>query len=1054
MRQKLLLLLVSLLTSVAAMAQWKHPVPQYTTITYGDTIYLYNVGAQSFFLGANSWNTRASVSPSKGYKCLLSIDEGTGNVIVTDSVEVGDKAGQLVKLWAGSETSVWIDYNNEGTYLWKFDPQSDGTYLIYNQQVGLEAMPLGVDLLRDNKTELCLIDPEYLADAQVNWAIVSLASYQAYFAEMAVYDAAQLLKERIDEAAGFGLDTKDAEAVYNNTASTLDQIEKASEAVLAAINDYKENSASPEDPKDLTEVYIPDADFEKNQGAGVWQREQSPTAQNFQTSGTPGKQGDDTYFLEAWNGSNFSGKMYVPITGLPNGVYEFTLSAYTTAGEGSYVYAGNDSVEVATTNMTPFTVFTSVEDGNLEVGFKCPKAIQNWIGIDDAKLLYLGNSVASYAFWVNFNVEAAPRYDDAYVQKSLLEEYNKMLESDLTAMNTKDDVLSFKDKLIEAIDVMKANADAYALYAAKVAEAEELQEIGYAGDQADELYDYKDYDALEILNKGTMSTEEILAECEKLEGMIDAVKKNCLGPGMDCTSSIVNPNFDNRLTGWSHDEQYADGVWGGLTDSNPCVERWNDNFDFYQTLTGMPKGVYELKVQAFYRPLSDTKQCYDNYLEDPEMDEILAFIYINSSEAKVKNIGSQTPYSEPLEDNYTTVGEGAYLPNGMKAASNVFSRGDYDNVVRGVVTDGTLRLGIKSTTGTIEGRWSLWDNFRLTYVGMDKNAIDEVMPGYIADAETMLDEPMSEAAQKALSGAIAAASKAETGEDAFAALTGMIDAIASAKESVAAYQTLNTALETLSQCLEDYEASAAYGEAADKFKEISNVYGNGGYTDEEAKAKVVEIEALCAKLRMPSYDGASDDNPIDFTQVIVNPSFETGDMTGWTAAKGDDTGVKDNSNSTYTIDAVDGAYLFNTWKNAATFDYDVKQTIESLPAGVYELSAVLASDAGNKVSLAANGGAVEFVMINAKEIGQLESITFKLAEGDALEIKALATNWFKVDDFRLTYYGTASAKELTAIENINAPAAARKANGKYFQKGQIFIMKNGVKYNVAGQKMK
>jgi hypothetical protein len=39
-----------------------------------------------------------------------------------------------------------------------------------------------------------------------------------------------------------------------------------------------------------------------------------------------------------------------------------------------------------------------------------------------------------------------------------------------------------------------------------------------------------------------------------------------------------------------------------------------------------------------------------------------------------------------------------------------------------------------------------------------------------------------------------------------------------------------------------------------------------------------------------------------------------------------------------------------------------------------------------------------------------------------------------------------------AIEKINV--ASQKANGKYFQNGQVFILKNGVKYNMAGQRIK
>ena len=1055
MGRKLLFLLVSLLSSVAAMAQWTKPVPKYGEIVYGDTVYLYNVDAQAFFLGANSWNTRASVSATKGYKCLLSIDDETGNVIITDSVEVGDKAGQLVKLWAENVSSIWVDYNDHGTYFWKFEPVGDGTYNIFNQQEDLLGFPLGVDLQSSNKTELYLTDPEYKDDSQIRWGIVTLENYQAYFSAIVVYDAAMLLKERIDEAAGFELDVASAQAVYNNTSATLEQLQQAAADVLASINDYKENSATPDNPKDLTETYIPDADFELNQGAGVWQREQSPTAQNFQTGGTPGKQGDNTYFLEAWHGSNFTGKIYVPITGLPNGVYQFTLSAYTVAGEGSYVYAGKDSVEVKSTNMTPYTVFTCVEDGTLEVGMKSPKAIQGWIGIDDANLLYLGNSVPSYAYWVNFAVEAAPQYtENDYVQVAALNAYNQFLATDLTAMSSKEEVLAFKDKLAEEIALIKANADAYANLVAKVAEVEELQEIGYAGEQADALYDYKE-EVADILRVKELSTEEVLAECEKLTAMIEDVKKNCLGPGMDCTNSIVNPNFNNRLDGWSHDEQYSDVVWGGLTDSNPCVERWNANFDFYQVLEGMPNGVYELKVQAFYRPGGDTKVAYDNYVSDPEMEEILTYIYANNSEAAVLNIAAGGPYESPLEDNSTPIGDGICLPNGMNAASNVFSRGDYDNTVRGVVTDGTLKIGIKNTTGTADGRWSLWDNFRLTYIGMNKEAIDEVLPEHVEEAGELVEEIMSEATRAALNAAIKAAEDAETGEESFAALTGIINAISAAKGSMATYQNLGNALESLTQCLEEYSSSAAYDEAAGAYSALSSGYSNGDYSDEEAQAKMEEIELLCAKLRVPAYETASDAEPIDFTQVIVNASFETGDLSGWEAAKGDDTGVKENSNATYTIDIVDGSYVFNTWKNVATFDYYVSQKVQALPAGTYELTAVLASDQGNKVSLGANDEQVEFTMSNAKELGQRGSIIFKLQEGDVLEVKALATNWFKADDFRLTYYGATSEKVPTAIEGLESvlPTPA-KQNGKFFENGRIVILKNGVKYNVAGQAIK
>lgn len=60
-----------LLTAVSASAlptRRTKPAPNPAgSLAYGQELYLYNIGAQKFFLGANSWNTRASVG-DKGYK--------------------------------------------------------------------------------------------------------------------------------------------------------------------------------------------------------------------------------------------------------------------------------------------------------------------------------------------------------------------------------------------------------------------------------------------------------------------------------------------------------------------------------------------------------------------------------------------------------------------------------------------------------------------------------------------------------------------------------------------------------------------------------------------------------------------------------------------------------------------------------------------------------------------------------------------------------------------------------------------------------------------------
>ena len=63
------------------------------------------------------------------------------------------------------------------------------------------------------------------------------------------------------------------------------------------------------------------------------------------------------------------------------------------------------------------------------------------------------------------------------------------------------------------------------------------------------------------------------------------------------------------------------------------------------------------------------------------------------------------------------VDDGEGLPGNVDAAGEAFSNGRYGgNEVETIVTDGTLRIGVKKNLH-IEGDWTVFDNFRLTYLG-------------------------------------------------------------------------------------------------------------------------------------------------------------------------------------------------------------------------------------------------------------------------------------------------------------------------------------------------
>ncbi|MEE0519826.1 MAG: hypothetical protein UDK36_00270 [Bacteroidaceae bacterium] len=67
--RKILLTMTSLLVTTSMWAQWTKPAPPAVQeMKVGEECYLYNKMADGFLLGANDWNTRASVSQTLGHK--------------------------------------------------------------------------------------------------------------------------------------------------------------------------------------------------------------------------------------------------------------------------------------------------------------------------------------------------------------------------------------------------------------------------------------------------------------------------------------------------------------------------------------------------------------------------------------------------------------------------------------------------------------------------------------------------------------------------------------------------------------------------------------------------------------------------------------------------------------------------------------------------------------------------------------------------------------------------------------------------------------------------
>jgi hypothetical protein len=184
----------------------------------------------------------------------------------------------------------------------------------------------------------------------------------------------------------------------------------------------------------------------------------------------------------------------------------------------------------------------------------------------------------------------------------------------------------------------------------------------------------------------------------------------------------------------------------------------------------------------------------------------------------------------------------------------------------------------------------------------------------------------------------------------------------------------------------------------------------------------------------------------DMTSHILNAGFEGGS----TYITTDDMHKPDNWTFTYKTESWTGSWVgsngaktvaegvnyFNTWASKVT-SYDIYQGINSLPGGVYTLTALMrvtssASEVTNQHIYARTSGKIVCDSMTNTNIGdnlenwQKLTVEFTVsADGDSVYIGAASTGngsspagWFQLDDFQLTY--KMGLSEQAALEAMQA----------------------------------
>ncbi len=796
-------------------------------------------------------------------------------------------------------------------------------------------------------------------------------------------------------------------------------------------------------------------------------------------------------FLTCWSATT----QYTQNVTIPAGKYTLTISYYNTGGTNDVAknlmgFIADDGTEYLS-EVTSFkvgswekmTIAFELEEstsGKFSVGYTAANTGSGNMPhffIDGISLNYVGETAIDPSL---FALQAAVTSGEVLLDNSfnvtLKEKFNDAVEAGQALVGAvssdKEANIAAKDAITLLVDEVNENIKAYEeLYDFADVLSEKIEEMKgktLFEDYCSYLESLSDQIGSEILEDYTWTTQQIkdaiasvpVKYNEALQKAFETIQAGgYTGEDLDITpllSGLAYTYNESALSGSNvPDKEWVYGDASNFKTQYGTAEVWNQSpFKITRTLNDMPAGTYTITTRAFYRS-SDNESNYETFNSDKKAD--LAFVWAGYSKSPLCNVaelaGIDDSFGSKLANELT-------IPNNQKEANYVFTNEKFDTyTVKSVKTvlpeAGDLSFGICSDQMS-ENSWVVWYSFEIKYNVVDNAVLQKDLAGLVEEAEEYLgekNEVASVASASSLQNVIGTASDAVlSGAGLAEAWTALIAELDAFKANVAIYTEMADAYEKLSSAIEEYSATAetqAQTAATLLAAEFNSALENRNLSTDEIQSMLSKVREAIRNLKLPAgMDGATDTEPVPCTSLIENPSFETGDFTGWTyntAASGD-TKVASNADG-YIVENADGSYVFNTW-NSSAVDFYVTQTIDDLKPGTYELTALVASDKGNKITVSVNNDAVEAEMLEEKNIGTDVSVIFAVADGESAVIKVSSASWFKADNFRLQYFGTNSTKTPTAVEEVAAETEATTiynisgVRQNSLQKG-LNIVKNG-----------
>ena len=984
-----------------------------------EVYYVYHVASEKFMSNGADFNTTFIVS-NTGQEVTLSY--GPDYELITHAKDANDYSaaesyrlslmnapsnGGFHEVFLDPGVKCYVDHNKQGHILWDIVSQGNGLYRIRvnaddptygtnkTENAAYKNTWMGVNPNTDgtwNEVINPLIVPgtSGYEKAEFDWKFVEPEVYEVYAAKKNV------LKPQLEAADEAGYtDYAKYKELYESADATVEQIEEAAEELKDAVLEFKYSSASEATPADLT-AKITNASF--GDGSNGWTSWRANNNNNFgvvtKKEGEIGTSDgfDFRTFFERWIATPPTGDYYIEqsLSELPDGKYR--LKAYIMTQQtaenggpkGLFLYAktvaGESKKEAdvpspdGTPYAAPYTVDFSVIGGTATVGMRSEGSKDGWSAVGYFTLQYMGKSGAiTMRDALNQNItEAEKQYKEEISLKKHSKEGDKKYEEMIALAKAavandevKDDSLQSIAKSLQLrMDSLVSDVAAYQTLTTKTNDLSVAWDESIYADQ--DFLDYEEYlvGLEEAYNQGTFDPTEV----DSIQPRADRIWKACIldaletGDTDNVTGLLTNPNFTGNTNGWTY-EKLGGPNNDGLKYGNNVAECYEQAFDVYQEVNGLPAGTYEVSVQGFYRPAGNATWSAAWGVEGDATNDVLAYVYGNDGMAKLPHVADGLQDENIGEDcaQLTAGGadlEGKYVCNGKKSAELIMADGtSYLMTVKCYVgEDGKLRFGVKMPTApeSLTAYWTLFDNFQVTYLGADDmSGAKSAMEALIGNAQELLNKEAltTQEAKDGLNKAIEAATAVvdnltpETYKEHSEALNAAMEAGQEAIDAATALETKNdNHADKLGSSgegsYEDYADTEGYAELDDVVLEVDEkISGDGIFASMEEIADYnVKLDKAYTKMMSGkvNFSEATKDKPVDATNLIMCPSFQSkkfnADKNEWEDVRAADgwvnASIEDGPSSKVT-----SALNYEMFNDSS----EIHQTLYNMPAGYYRV---------------------------------------------------------------------------------------------------------------------